>query len=53
LDREPRIDIDYVAVVDDTDFTDLPDHAHGPARLLIAASVSKTRLIDNAPVVLG
>lgn len=44
--------VDYVALVDDG-FTPVPQDAHGPARLLVAARVAGTRLIDNAAVRLG
>lgn len=50
LDKEPLVDVDYLELRD----TDLgPAPAHGEARLLVAARVGTTRLIDNAPVVLG
>jgi pantoate--beta-alanine ligase len=42
-----RVDVDYLALTD----PELgPPPAHGPARLLVAARVGATRLIDNAPV---
>ena len=48
------IDVDYVAVVSDPDFRDLEGTSYsGPARVLVAARVGTTRLIDNVPVVLG
>jgi pantoate--beta-alanine ligase len=41
------VDVDYLALTD----PDLgPPPTHGPARLLVAARVGATRLIDNAPV---
>jgi pantoate--beta-alanine ligase len=42
--------VDYLAL---TDPALGPTPAHGPARLLVAARVGVTRLIDNIPVVLG
>jgi pantoate--beta-alanine ligase len=50
LDKEPLIDVDYLELRG----TDLgPAPSHGEARLLVAARVGTTRLIDNAQVILG
>jgi pantoate--beta-alanine ligase len=44
------VDVDYLALTD-PDLHDPPDR--GPARLLVAARVGQTRLIDNVPLTLG
>ncbi|MFD6276654.1 pantoate--beta-alanine ligase [Streptomyces sp. NPDC060209] len=46
--------LDYVALVDPADFTELPDdRVSGEAVLAVAARVGATRLIDNIPLTLG
>ncbi|MBC7289921.1 MAG: pantoate--beta-alanine ligase, partial [Actinotalea sp.] len=53
LEREPGVDVDYVALVDPADATDVaPDH-RGEAVLAVAARVGATRLIDNVVLHLG
>jgi pantoate--beta-alanine ligase len=44
---EPRVGVDYLEVRDPALG---PAPAHGPARMLVAARVGTTRLIDNAPL---
>ncbi len=50
LATEPSVQVDYLELRD----TELgPAPAEGQARLLVAARVGSTRLIDNALVLLG
>ena len=52
-DLEPPLELDYLALVDPTDFTPIaPDHT-GEAVLAVAARVGGTRLIDNLPLSFG
>lgn len=54
LDVEPGVDVDYVALVDDSTFQPLTSSTgQVQARLLIAARVGTTRLIDNAAMTVG
>jgi pantoate--beta-alanine ligase len=50
LDAEPGLDLDYLTL---TDPLLGPAPSSGEARMLIAARAGTTRLIDNAPVLLG
>jgi pantoate--beta-alanine ligase len=50
---DPPLAVDYLALADPLTFEQVtPDHS-GPALLLVAASVGKTRLIDNVSLTLG
>ena len=42
------IELDYLVVVDPHTFLPVVEGATGPARVLVAARVGATRLIDNA-----
>ncbi|MBZ3907082.1 pantoate--beta-alanine ligase [Streptomyces griseiscabiei] len=53
LRRKPPIALDYLALVDPSDFTDIPDGFTGEAVLAVAARVGTTRLIDNIPLTFG
>ena len=46
IGAEPLAQLDYVAVVDEGTFTEI-ERLDGAARLLVAARIGKTRLIDN------
>ncbi|MCU1425998.1 MAG: pantoate--beta-alanine ligase [Microbacteriaceae bacterium] len=50
---EDLVTLDYLAVVDPGTFLPVDDDYRGPARVLIAARVGQTRLIDNQLVHLG
>lgn len=54
LRAAPGVDLDYL-VITDPDLGELPDDvpAGTPARMLVAARVGTTRLIDNMPLTLG
>jgi pantoate--beta-alanine ligase len=50
LAREPRFDLDYAEVVDPQDLH-RPSRLRGEVRLLIAARLGRTRLIDNVSAI--
>ncbi len=50
---EPPLRLDYVALIDPADFTEVPDDYTGEAVLAVAAKVGTTRLIDNLPLTVG
>jgi pantoate--beta-alanine ligase len=49
----PPLTLDYLALVDPTDFTEVADDHTGDAVLAVAAKVGATRLIDNIPLTFG
>jgi pantoate--beta-alanine ligase len=50
---DPPLLLDYLALVDPDTFEPVGDDCSGPARLLVAARVGTTRLIDNTALTLG
>lgn len=52
--RKHPLVLDYLALVDPADFTEIPDDREsGEAVLAVAARVGETRLIDNIPLTFG
>ncbi|MFH8619849.1 pantoate--beta-alanine ligase [Streptomyces sp. NPDC017979] len=49
----PPLTLDYLALVDPADFTEVPDDHQGEAILAVAARVGTTRLIDNITLRFG
>ncbi|MFY4721193.1 pantoate--beta-alanine ligase [Streptomyces sp. LaBMicrA B280] len=50
---DPPLELDYLALVDPSDFTEIGDEFTGEAVLAVAARVGATRLIDNLPLTFG
>ncbi|MEU6365484.1 pantoate--beta-alanine ligase [Streptomyces sp. NPDC046931] len=50
---DPPLVLDYLALVDPSDFTEIPDDFTGEAVLVVAARAGTTRLIDNIPLSFG
>jgi pantoate--beta-alanine ligase len=50
---EPLVQVDYLAVVDPLTFLPVDDDYRGKARVLVAARVGSTRLIDNEAIYLA
>jgi pantoate--beta-alanine ligase len=55
LRTEPEVEVDYLSIrtPELTAVGDVPQDARTEARILVAARVGSTRLIDNLPLVLG
>ncbi|MGW4006447.1 pantoate--beta-alanine ligase, partial [Streptomyces nigra] len=49
----PPLELDYLALVDPDDFTEIGDDFTGEAVLAVAARVGATRLIDNITLTFG
>ena len=49
----PPVDLDYLALVDARSFAEVGLGFRGPATLLLAAKVGRTRLIDNISIEIG
>ncbi|NEB62571.1 pantoate--beta-alanine ligase [Streptomyces diastaticus] len=49
----PPLELDYLALVDPSDFTEIGDDHTGEAVLAVAARVGATRLIDNVHLTFG
>ncbi|WP_428953183.1 pantoate--beta-alanine ligase [Streptomyces sp. cg35] len=50
---QPPVALDYLALIDPADLTDVRDGFEGEAVLAVAARVGTTRLIDNLPLTFG
>jgi pantoate--beta-alanine ligase len=50
IDVQPLVKLDYLVVVHPQTFLPVDDDYRGPARMLVAALVGTTRLIDNVPL---
>ncbi|MGO4689529.1 pantoate--beta-alanine ligase [Glaciibacter sp. 2TAF33] len=50
IEAQPLVKLDYLVVVHPQTFLPVGDDYRGPARMLVAALVGTTRLIDNAPL---
>ncbi|MFD4530005.1 pantoate--beta-alanine ligase [Streptomyces sp. NPDC058470] len=50
---QPPLVLDYLALVDPADFTEIDEDFTGEAVLAVAARVGTTRLIDNIPLTFG
>jgi pantoate--beta-alanine ligase len=53
LVEQPDVGLDYASLVDPSTLRDVPADFVGEALLVVAARIGSTRLIDNAPIVVG
>ena len=53
MDAQSLVKLDYLVIVHPQTFVPVDDAYQGPARMLVAARVGTTRLIDNVPLTLG
>ena len=53
LAEQPDMLLDYASLVDPATLRDVPADFAGEALLVLAARVGSTRLIDNAPILVG
>jgi pantoate--beta-alanine ligase len=53
LVAEPLVAVDYLVLVHPETLQDVPEWYRGDALLAVAARVGTTRLIDNAPLIIG
>lgn len=53
ITAEPLVHLDYLAVVDPETFEPVDDDYRGRVRILLAATLGRTRLIDNAAADIG
>lgn len=51
--QDPPLALDYLGLVDPSDFSEIDDDFTGEAVLAVAARVGTTRLIDNIPLTFG
>ncbi|TFB75842.1 pantoate--beta-alanine ligase [Cryobacterium glaciale] len=53
IDAQPLVKLDYLVIVHPKTFLAVPGDYRGPARMLVAARVGTTRLIDNVSISVG
>jgi pantoate--beta-alanine ligase len=53
IGTQPLVKLDYLVIVHPQTFLQVPGNYRGPARMLVAARVGTTRLIDNVTLTIG